>query len=234
MLPESHPPEKRRRFTEHVHEKQGTLLEVLRLPGVRMVLVYAALTFFALDLIQSSYALVVARNVFPALNLEESQFAMSMLLAWTGVVIVITQAAMVGPLVRRFGETRLLLVSALLRAPAFVGMAFVHHPWIMAVWVVPMALGNGIGQPAQQALVCSAAPEDMPGEVLGVLTSTSSLAMVVGPLLSGLMLDVDTSAPDLLATALTVGAVLVSLVILKHALPATGTRMSPAAAEGGR
>ncbi len=218
-LPESLPIEARSPLGQRKVRTEASLKDVLRRGPVQLILSYALLTFVAFSIFQASFALVVARNVFPDRSLEDTQMAMALMLAWAGILIVVAQGGLVGPLVTRFGERRLVVASALLRIPAFVGLALAQHPIVMALWFIPMAIGNGIGQPTQQSLISRYALPKVRGQLLGVMTSTSSLALVVGPLVAGVLLDIGTSTPNLIAAALTAVAFVVSLPILRLAVP---------------
>lgn len=59
----------------------------------------------------------------------------------------------------------------------------------------------------------------MRGEVLGLFQSTHSLMLILGPLLAGPLLQQSASAPQFVATGLILAASLLSLQVLKLALP---------------
>ena len=84
-------------------------------------------------------------------------------------------------------------------------------------------------QPTQQSLISRFTPPTMRGQVLGILTSTNSLALMVGPVLAGLLLNVSTSAPNLVAAAVMGIAFLVSLPIFQLAVPSSGIAVVVAA-----
>jgi DHA1 family tetracycline resistance protein-like MFS transporter len=234
-LPESLPARDRLPLGQRQVKSGARLADVLGLGPVRLILVYALLSFLAFTIFTASFALVVARNVFPESSLEDTQLAMALMFAWAGVLLVIIQGGLVGPMVARFGERRLVVFSSLLRIPAFIGMALAHSPYLMAFWIIPMALGNGLGQTTQQSLLSRFAPPTMRGQLLGILAATNSLALIAGPLLAGLLLNISPAAPNLMAAGLTAVAFIISLPILSLSTPAPDgpVSLAPAAVPAG-
>jgi MFS family permease len=219
FLEESLSPEERRQASQDKHEAGVSLGQVLRVNGVRLIIVFSGITFLAFAIFQSSFPLTASRNAFPQLDTEDAQFTIALLLSWMGFLIVVVQARLVGPAVRRFGERRLVVFGALIRILAFLGIAIAHSPWVMALSFVPLALGNGVSQPSLQSLISRYAPPSMRGEVLGVFQSTQSLALIFGPLMAGPLLQQGPSAPQFVATGLIAVASLLGFQILKLALP---------------
>jgi MFS family permease len=229
-LPESLPAGQRQPLGQRRAKTGARLGDVLSLGPVRLILTQALLAFLAFTIFQASFVLVMARNVFPESSLEDTQLAMALMFTWVGVLLVIIQGGMVGPLVKRFGESRLMVVGSLLRIPAYIGMALAYSPFLIAFWAIPMALGNGLGQPSQQSLLSRFAPPTMRGQLLGILGATNSLALVVGPLLAGLLLNINTAAPDLVAAGLAAVAFLFTIPILRLTAPSQARPGSPAPA----
>ncbi len=226
-LPESLPAGERLPLGQRRVKSGAHLSDVLNLGSVRLILAHALLSFLAFTIFQASFVLVMARNVFSESGLEDTQLAMALMFTWVGVLLVIIQGGLLGPLVKRFGEQRLMAVSSLLRIPAYVGMALAYSPFLLAFWAVPMAFGNGLGQPSQQSLLSRFAPPTMRGQLLGILGATNSLALVLGPLLAGLLLNIDTAAPSLVAAGLTVVALIFTIPILRLAVPSQVSLGSP-------
>jgi DHA1 family tetracycline resistance protein-like MFS transporter len=220
LLPESLPAELRSPLRERKSGTDVGLMQVLSNRGVRLILIFSGATFLAFALFQVSFTLVAARNVFTEMNLEDTEFAISLLLAWIGFLIVLVQSSLVGPLVARFGERRLVVIGALIRIPAFVGVALARTPLVIALSFIPLALGNGVSQPSLQSLISRFAPPSMRGRVLGIFQSVASLSLVIGPLMAGPLLDqVGTSAPDLVGAGLMTVAFLLSFQVLGLSLP---------------
>lgn len=220
LLPESLPQEDRSPLGQRrVDAGEVGLTELLSIGGVRQILIFAGTAFVAFAIFQSSFPLVAERNVFSNLSTEDVQFAIALLLTWMGILIVGVQFFLVGPLVRRFGERQLVVAGALIRIPAFVGIAVARTPWVLVLSFVPLAVGNGVSFPALQSLISRFAPPTMRGRVLGVFQSTQSLSLVIGPAMAGPLLTAGTSVPPWTAAALIGVAFLISIQILSLPVP---------------
>jgi DHA1 family tetracycline resistance protein-like MFS transporter len=117
------------------------------------------------------------------------QLDMAYLFLFMGVIVATIQGGLIGRLVRRIGEKRVIVIGA----AAFVaGFALVP-----SIWRVPLlyavaffiAIGQGLCYPALTALVSKAAPERERGSLLGLATSVGSLARFLGPIVSGFLYD---------------------------------------------
>lgn len=213
LLPESLPKEEREPLGRAREKQPGQkgLLDVLRLPDVRLILIFTLITFLAFSLLQASFAFFSRRNLFFDIPLEEAQRNIGLLLTWLGIVSVTTQFVFVGPLVRRFGERRLVNAATLARVLAFIGMAIAREPLGMAIVFIPFAASNAISQPSLQSILSRFSPPEMRGRVLGAFQSTNSLTLVIGPILAGFLLQME--LPNLpaewaVALPLLVGAVI--------------------------
>jgi MFS transporter, DHA1 family, tetracycline resistance protein len=108
---------------------------------------------------------------------------------FVGVVLVVVQGFLIGPLTRRFGETRLVLGGAGLIALGLLGLPFaLTLPRLLGVNVL-LALGMGVLNPAITSLISQSAEIDERGGILGVSQSASSLSRILGPLVAGLLFE---------------------------------------------
>ncbi len=219
LLPESLSKEEREplgRSREKVPGQKG-LMDVIRLPDVRTILLFTILTFLAFSLLQASFALLARRNLFSDIPLENAQRNIGLLLTWVGVVSVTTQVVFVGRLVKRFGERRLVNVATFARIFAFLGVAISRDPLTMALVFIPFAAANSISQPSLQSILSRFSPPEMRGRVLGAFQSSNSLTLVVGPILAGILLQLDLpflSPESAVALPMFVGAIFMTLAFL--------------------
>ncbi|HEY0159554.1 MAG TPA: MFS transporter [Thermoanaerobaculia bacterium] len=118
------------------------------------------------------------------------QLDMAYLFLFMGVIVAGIQGGLIGRLVKRVGEKRVIVAGAL---SFVIGFALVP-----SIWRVPLlygvaffiAIGQGLCYPALTSLVSKVAPENERGSLLGLATSVGSLARFLGPLLSGFLYDV--------------------------------------------
>jgi DHA1 family tetracycline resistance protein-like MFS transporter len=193
ILPESLPPESRSPLgrRESGAGSSTGILEIMKLPKVRTILSFTFVTFLAFSLLQSSFPLFTSRNIFSDMPLEIVQRNIGLLLTWVGVISVTMQSFFVGSLVRRFGEQRLIVFATAGRILAFLGIGLSQSAYAVAAFIVPLSVGNAVSQPSLQSMISRFASPEMRGRVLGFFQSTNSLTLIIGPLLAGLLLDLD-------------------------------------------
>lgn len=106
-------------------------------------------------------------------------------LAYAGLVMAIVQGRLIGPLARRFGERRLLVMGS-----AALVLGYGVTPWVwndlaVALVILPIAFGTGLSTPSLVSLTSQVADASEQGQVLGVSQSLSSLGRVAGPTWGG-------------------------------------------------
>ena len=104
---------------------------------------------------------------------------------FVGCVLIVVQGALIGPLSRRLGEARLVLIGA---ASIAVGLFMITVSANLALLLVAsacLALGMGLLNPSINSLISRQAGVDERGGVMGVAQSGASLARVVGPAIAG-------------------------------------------------
>ncbi|MBI3287838.1 MAG: MFS transporter [Chloroflexi bacterium] len=217
LLPESLPAQRRRleqAAAAGVAGRHG--LDLLRVPAIALLLLVAFSSQFAFFTFQTIYVLWAERLVFPGVPQASVQQAVGAILTLVGVCGIVTQVWLVGPLVRHFGEKKLVIGGSLARAGAFAAMAL-WPTLAVSVLVVPfLAIGGGVSLPALIALLTYVAPPDGRGRVIGLHQSTAAMGSILGPLLSGFLFqNVEPNAPMVAAATLMGLAVLMGLTILR-------------------
>ncbi len=98
-----------------------------------------------------------------------------------GVCAALSQGLLVGPVVKRLGERRSMILGLTTSALAFVAYAIAPQGW-MIVAIIAVSCLAAVDEPAAQALVSSAVGEDEQGVVQGAMASLLGITAVVGPL----------------------------------------------------
>jgi len=214
LLPESLPQAERAPFGRSRAAKPGQkgLLDVIRVPNVQIILLFTTLTFLAFSLLQSSFAFLSRRNLFADISLEEAQRNIGLLLTWIGVISVTTQFVFVGPLVVRFGKRRLVNVGAVARVVAYLGIASARDWVTMALVFIPFAAASAACQPSLQSILSRFSPPKTRG-----FQSSNSLTLVIGPILAGILLQLNlpSLSPQIaVTTPMFVGAFIMVIAFL--------------------
>jgi DHA1 family tetracycline resistance protein-like MFS transporter len=145
-------------------------------------------------LLLSTIAFTVMYVVFPlyverTLGYDRHQTAYLFVLL--GFVTAVVQGGLVGRLVQRFGERRLMEAGCLLVAiglallPWTTGGGQAHHLQALMAVMLVLGLGTGVISPSTTGYISRIAPPSEQGRSLGLLTSVSAIARIVGPVLAG-------------------------------------------------
>lgn len=114
------------------------------------------------------------------------------LFAYVGLLAVIVQGGLIGRLVKRFGELRLVVVGALFFSASLFAIPFVgpERGGLLALLVGGgiFSLGNSLSTPSLTTLASKSVGAADQGGVLGVVQSVASLARAVGPALAAVLI----------------------------------------------
>jgi DHA1 family tetracycline resistance protein-like MFS transporter len=102
-------------------------------------------------------------------------------LAAFGFLGVLVQVVLVGPIVKRFGEKRTLIIGLLFAAIGWGGSALTHSLPLFTLLLVPGAIGIGLCNPSLVSLVSGAAGKQEQGRVQGAAGALESLGRTIGP-----------------------------------------------------
>jgi MFS family permease len=109
------------------------------------------------------------------------------LLAYAGLVQAITQGYLLGKMVKRTGEVRLIRIGLILFALGMAPMASFGSPAALFILLAALSLGYGFANPSIASLISRSTGHHLQGEVLGVNQSALSLARITGPIIAGLL-----------------------------------------------
>jgi multidrug resistance protein len=103
---------------------------------------------------------------------------------YVGVLIVLIQGGAIRPLVKRYGEARLVVVGIGLMALGFFTFPFAPTVAILLIGpMLPISIGSGLNAPSLRALISKKATAQ--GAALGLSASFDSLARATGPAVGG-------------------------------------------------
>lgn len=155
------------------------LKDALSRPNMGLLLILVMMTPFVFSGIETILAIWTEHAL--AWGPEQNGYAY----AFMGVIAVLVQGLLIGPLTRKFGEKRLISVGAI---TVFLGALWL--PWGMGYAGILGALGlivSGVCMcgPSLSSLISQQAESHERGRILGVSQSSSGLGRIMGPALSG-------------------------------------------------
>ena len=196
ILPESRDPATvSARCPRPIHP--GTFLQVLKHPIVGSLMGLVFCMTFAFSMMESTFALF--EQALYGLDARD----VGRLMGLIGVVMVLVQGGMIGPLSTRFGEEALVRVG--LPGLALGLLALVAAPPVLplALTCMALALFHGLAQPSLFSLISRRTPESDQGLVMGTNQSLSALARATAPALAlALFSGVDPASAFVAAAAL--------------------------------
>ena len=109
---------------------------------------------------------------------------MGLLFTYIGVLAAFGQGVLVGRVVRRFGEWRVLVGGLVGTAAGLAVTAAAHDLWVLMVGLLLLAVASGLVFATTTALISLAAHEREQGAVLGLTASVGSAARIAGPVVA--------------------------------------------------
>jgi DHA1 family tetracycline resistance protein-like MFS transporter len=193
FLDESLPAEQRRARTARTSMRAATVL------GNSALLLCLLIGFAAqasIALLQGTISLYADSTLFAGQSRSAVNLGVGLMLTGIGVGQFITQIAFLRPLIRRFGERRLVIIGAFLRGLGILSVVFFGSPVLVgAVSLVLVAVASGIMMPSLQSLTTTTASEDISGGVLGVYNASVTLGLITGTYLGGVLYRLEPGLP---------------------------------------
>lgn len=177
VLPESLAPKYRRPFSWARANPVGSLLALRRFPSVLTLTSIYALTRLSLN------GLIGVFVLYTSYRFGWSVTEVGTSLAVTGIALAVVQGALVGPVVKRFGERSTVLLGLTLSTLSYVLFGLANQEWLIYVAIIPSSSGGLVAPSVQGAISSRVAPEEQ-GLLQGALAGLNNLANVVAPLLT--------------------------------------------------
>ena len=112
-----------------------------------------------------------------------------LLTAAVGIIDMVVQGALLGLLLRRFGERGVLIGGVLVQATGILALAVVAsllaQPWLFVMGTLALAAGQGAAQATLDGVASSSVGQDEQGWLAGGIQSLTAGIGVVAPLLAG-------------------------------------------------
>jgi DHA1 family tetracycline resistance protein-like MFS transporter len=209
-LDESMTPEERDAL--EAGKKRLSIKEAL---GVRPLVLALAIVFMAqsaLGVVMATFALFGEAVLFDS----NPELGVGFLLATLGLAQVITQTSILGPAIRRFGETHVMAAATVIRTASLGLFSIATMVWVAAVGSALFAIGSGLLLPTLQAIITRTVDDSVRGEVLGIYQSTTSLAVIGSTAVSGLLFAISPHVPYIAAFILSALSLVPALMLVRY------------------
>ena len=174
ILPESLPPERRRKFEWIRANPVGSLVQLKKYPAVAGLIVSLTLLYIAYHAVQSTWSYY---------NMEKFHWNAAWVgysLAFIGLMIALVQGVLIRAVLPRLGQEKSLYLGLFFYSVGMLLFGFASQGWMMFVFIVIYCLG-GIAGPALQGIISNHVPANEQGELQGALTSLMSATSIIGP-----------------------------------------------------
>ena len=157
-------------FDLEIHAKN--VIEVLKHPLMGRIMLTYFLSMFALASVQN-IATLFAEERFH-LGIAE----MGAVLLLVGLVLLLTQGFLVGRMVKKVGELKIVITGVFLAAIGYIIMPTIEYVWFVLIAAGFLSFGIGLFIPALNSLISKNASREEQGEIFGVTQSLIGLALI--------------------------------------------------------
>ena len=203
FLPESHP----------VQEQSGEKEAIIDLRAWWQAIFSPVGILFALTFI-STCGLMIFANVFGLYGLERFDYGpeeVGIIMMVLGLVAALTQGLLAGPATKAWGDEAVIKAGLLVTAISFGLMLWADTFLTVILTTAFFALTVSIQSPALLSLTSRRATVPQ-GIAMGLSNSFVSLGRIVGPILGGVVMDINLSLPYISGAAFMLVAFFVSLI----------------------
>jgi MFS family permease len=179
---------KRPRFSQWLH--------TLRQPTVGLLVMLYAIAIFCFACFETTYGLLVK-----PLGYDEK--SVGYLIAYCGVITVLVQGV-IGRLVKKHGERRLIPMSLFIAGAGLAILPYVTQTAGILFGLAVLAIGAGLNRAPTLGLLSILTPPSEQGATLGVAQSAGSMARILAPIFSATAFDYKHSAPYLAAAGISI------------------------------
>jgi DHA1 family tetracycline resistance protein-like MFS transporter len=180
VLPESLPPERRRKLNWRHANPWGSAHMVFVDATLRRLALNWCCIWFALAALPSSF--VLANTLRFGWDSRLNGIALGV----AGLASVIVQGLLVRRIVASLGERRAAMTGALVTMTGYVCQGIAPQPGFVFVGITLQALG-AFGSAAVQAMVSASADPERQGETMGALASLQGLTAILSPIVATLL-----------------------------------------------
>ncbi len=191
-MPGSEPVKQRPHFSQWAH--------TLSQPKIGLLILVFFLATFCFSCFESTLPFLVSDNFHLQFQRDDgsSPTVVSFLFVFCGFIGAFVQGGVIGRLVKKWGESKLIAVSLVLTGASLGLLPFVKgtaplswsilfhpegRPWILLLFgLALLSVGSSLTRPPLFGLLSNLTPANEQGATIGVAQSSGSLARILGPL----------------------------------------------------
>ncbi len=217
FLPESLKPEIRERLAQAPKVDLSERFRIaLSRPVLSMLIIISLLFVTAFAVFEVIYPL------WANYILDYGPRQIGFMLTYVGVISVIVQGGLIGPLTKRFGDGTIAVCSVILAAVGYLWLAGSTAFASMIFGQTLLSAGAALFNPTSTSLVSKEADETEQGAVLGIYQGVSALGRIIGPSFAGLAFaQISVAAPFLIGALFMIPSLFMMLMVVRRKRLAT-------------
>ena len=170
-------------------------------PKLGLLILIFFFATFCFTCFESTFPLL-AKDEFskymPGFGGEGLNHRIGYLFTYCGLISAILQGGVIGRLVKKFGEPKLIFISLLIYAVSLFALPFATNMPALLVVLALLAIGSGLNRPPVFGMISLKSSADEQGANLGVAQSFGSLARMIGPIFASTLFFVNMKLPYLI------------------------------------
>jgi MFS transporter, DHA1 family, tetracycline resistance protein len=178
--------------------KMNQWSHTLAQPKLGLLILVFFFATFCFTCFESTFPLM-AKDYFsktvPFFSGEKFNLHVGYVFSYAGIIAALLQGGLVGWLVKKFGEPKLIFSSLIIFAVGLAALPFAKTlPEILIVLAL-LAIGSGLNRPPVFGMISLSSSPHEQGANLGVAQSFGSLARILGPIFASTLFFVKPSLP---------------------------------------
>ena len=212
-------------------------------PKIGLLVLVFFLATFCFSCFESTLALLVCDNFHLDIHKDEtSATTVVYLFAFCAIIGAMVQGGMIGRIVKKMGEPKVIALSLLLTAVSFAPLPFIKGDsqltmkilfqpagvswWWLLLALGTLSIGSSLTRPPLFGLLSNLTPAGEQGAVIGIAQSAGSMARILGPLFATTLLHRSPPIPYLACVGILLAT---TFLVLRRLSP-----RDPAASPSGR
>lgn len=167
----------------------STYISFFRRPQLGRVLVQFFLFSFAFSCFTSNFALFAERRFTTSGGKPWGPDEVGRLFAYSGLLGIVLQGGLLGRIVKRHGERKLIVVAFAACVAGYAVLGQAGDLTLLLVAATILAFGNGVLRPAVTARITQVVGRDEQGTAIGISQSLGSIALILAPPTGGFLIN---------------------------------------------
>jgi DHA1 family tetracycline resistance protein-like MFS transporter len=165
--------------------------------------------FFSVILTHSIYVSGFAMYAQRQLGFNSTN--VGFVLTYIGFISIIIRGFLLNKIIDYFGEDKLQFMAVISILLAMTGIIFITEWWMFMIIMTLFSFGSGVSRPLMIGEISRKVSDKEQGAILGVTSSLGSVSQIIGPFVSGFVIEYFFPGSLGIVTA---GVILIGLVLL--------------------